>query len=125
MKIIKLNGEVINIGEWDYKLHPVNDPTLFTQERVGEIKKGNDPLYRYYESTKMVMEVGNPLPEGAVEDEAEITVAEDGGRYVSTDYRGLRRYDTVEDQLDYIFHNGIDAWKRDMIQPVKDAHPKV
>ena len=32
-------------------------------------------------------------------------------------------YPKLEDQLDKIFHEGIDAWKAD-IQAVKDAHPK-
>jgi len=32
-------------------------------------------------------------------------------------------YPSIEDQLDNIFHNGVDAWKAD-IQAIKDAHPK-
>ena len=28
-------------------------------------------------------------------------------------------------QLDYIYHNGVDAWKTDIVDPVKTAHPKV
>lgn len=32
-------------------------------------------------------------------------------------------YPSIEDQLDEIFHNGIDSWKS-IIQSVKDAHPK-
>ena len=31
-------------------------------------------------------------------------------------------YPKLEDQLDNIFHNGVDAWKAD-IQAIKDAHP--
>ena len=33
-------------------------------------------------------------------------------------------YPDIQDQLDYIYHNGIAKWKSDMIKPVKDAHPK-
>ena len=33
-------------------------------------------------------------------------------------------YPTIADQLDYIYHNGIDAWKTDMIDPVKTKYPK-
>ena len=36
----------------------------------------------------------------------------------------LNAYPSLGDQLDYIFHNGVDAWKSDMIQPVKDKYPK-
>jgi hypothetical protein len=41
-------------------------------------------------------------------------------------YKGLRatEYPAIADQLDYIYHNGIDAWKTDMINPVKTKYPK-
>ena len=28
------------------------------------------------------------------------------------------------EQLDYIYHNGIDKWKTDMIDPIKNKYPK-
>ena len=27
-------------------------------------------------------------------------------------------------QLDYIYHNGIDKWKRDIVDPIKSKYPK-
>jgi len=33
-------------------------------------------------------------------------------------------YPSIGDQLDYIYHNGIDAWKTDMIDPIKAKYPK-
>jgi len=41
-------------------------------------------------------------------------------------YKYLRasEYPSITDQLDYIYHNGIDAWKTDMIDPVKTKYPK-
>ncbi len=39
-------------------------------------------------------------------------------------YQQDRVYPPMGEQLDNIFHNGVDAWKVD-IQAVKDAHPKV
>ena len=33
-------------------------------------------------------------------------------------------YPSYGDQLDYIYHNGLEAWKTDIIQPIKEAHPK-
>jgi hypothetical protein len=33
-------------------------------------------------------------------------------------------YPAIGEQLDYIFHNGLDAWKADIIQPIKDQFPK-
>ena len=44
---------------------------------------------------------------------------------LTLDYTDKRAaaYPSMEDQLDKIFHEGIDAWKAD-IQAIKDAHPK-
>ena len=41
-------------------------------------------------------------------------------------YKELRakEYPAIADQLDYIYHNGVDAWKEDMIDPVKNKYPK-
>lgn len=41
-------------------------------------------------------------------------------------YKDLRaaEYPAIADQLDYIYHNGIDAWKTDIIDPVKTKYPK-
>lgn len=36
----------------------------------------------------------------------------------------LAEYPAIGEQLDYIFHNGLDAWKADIIQPIKDQFPK-
>jgi hypothetical protein len=43
----------------------------------------------------------------------------------NTNYQVKRReaYPTVEEQLDYIFHNGVDEWKA-RIQSIKDKYPK-
>jgi hypothetical protein len=35
-----------------------------------------------------------------------------------------KEYPAIADQLDYIYHNGIDAWKTNMIDPVKTKYPK-
>ena len=44
---------------------------------------------------------------------------------VTTDYKDARRaeYPPMEDQLDKIYHSGIDAWKDD-IKVIKDKYPK-
>jgi hypothetical protein len=39
-------------------------------------------------------------------------------------YKRSQEYPSIADQLDYIYHNGIDAWKTDMIDPVKAKYPK-
>ena len=44
----------------------------------------------------------------------------DGKRVIDSTESG---YPPITDQLDQIYHEGIDAWK-ETIQAVKDAHPK-
>jgi len=36
----------------------------------------------------------------------------------------LREYPDIGTQLDYIYHNGIDKWKTDIVDPVKAKYPK-
>ena len=45
--------------------------------------------------------------------------------YDSKEYQRKRRaeYPSIEDQLDDIYHNGIDEWKK-TIKAVKDKYPK-
>ena len=47
-------------------------------------------------------------------------------KYNSTEYQRLtvKEYPAIAYQLDYIYHNCIDAWKTDMIDPVKTKYPK-
>ena len=33
-------------------------------------------------------------------------------------------YPVWQEQLDYIYHNGIDKWKTDIVDPVKKKYPK-
>ena len=35
-----------------------------------------------------------------------------------------REYPSIGEQLDYIYHNGIDKWKTDVVDPVKTKYPK-
>ena len=46
--------------------------------------------------------------------------------YDAKEYQRKRasEYPSIGDQLDYIYHNGIDAWKSDMVDPVKNKYPK-
>lgn len=39
-------------------------------------------------------------------------------------YKRKKAYPAIEEQLDYIYHNGIEAWKKDVIDPIKEKYPK-
>ena len=46
--------------------------------------------------------------------------------YTNQDYMRKRatEYPNWGTQLDYIYHNGIDKWKTDIVDPVKKKYPK-
>lgn len=69
--VVLLNGEVINIGPWDYKVeNVVIEPGEYDEE--GNVIK--EPVYVERET--------NPLPSGAVTEEREIEETPDGGLIV-------------------------------------------
>ena len=59
--------------------------------------------------------------------QAKDTIINDGGTHA--DYKQIRKdayiaaVGDIPDQLDYIYHNGLDAWKV-KIKEVKDKYPK-
>ena len=44
----------------------------------------------------------------------------------SLEYQHDRKqaYPPFDEQLDYIYHNGIDKWKADIVDPIKAKYPK-
>lgn len=72
----------------------------------------------------LIWQDSNTQPPTLEEVNAEIARLE--AEYVATQYKRDRakEYPSIQDQLDYIYHNGIDAWKTDMIYPVKTKYPK-
>ena len=52
-----------------------------------------------------------------------LTVDDDVVDRVIADLR-KKAYPTWQDQLDYIYHNGVDDWKTNIITPIKEKYPK-
>ena len=53
--------------------------------------------------------------------ESEATKIENNAK---ADANRKAEYLSWEEQLDYIYHNGITKWKTDHIKPIKDKYPK-
>ena len=53
--------------------------------------------------------------------ESEATKLENNAK---ADANRKAEYLSWEEQLDYIYHNGITKWKTDHIKPIKDKYPK-
>lgn len=126
MKVYRLNDEVINIGEWDLKkITQTIDQRILTEEYILEMEnRGLDPSVIYDENFEPVKVSTNPIPGGVYVSEEDVEVRDDGSIVCCSEYRKLRKYPSVEEQLDYIYHNGIEAWKTSMITPIKDEYPK-
>jgi hypothetical protein len=52
------------------------------------------------------------------------TEAEDDWQKTQYQRDRKKEYPSPQEQLDYIYHNGIDAWKSDIIDPIKAKYPK-
>ena len=52
-----------------------------------------------------------------------LTIDDDVVDRVIIDLR-KKAYPIWQDQLDYIYHNGVDDWKADIITPIKVKYPK-
>lgn len=78
--------------------------------------------FRVINDTELIWEDERPQPTQA---EIDSKIAELQADYDSKQYQRDRAaaYPSWKDQLDNIFHNGIDAWKAD-IQAIKDQFPK-
>ena len=69
----------------------------------------------------------NPLPDGAIEGEFDVTQTADGRYVLADNYRSLRsaEYPPIGDQLDALFHAGVfPAEMSDLIAAIKAKYPK-
>ena len=57
-------------------------------------------------------------------DDAEAVTEQERYDNVGYDVKRSREYASIPDQLDYLYHHGIEKWKTDMILPVKEKYPK-
>ena len=60
------------------------------------------------------------------QDELEAELVKLKAAYEAQSYSRSRQleYPPIVDQLDYIYHNGLDKWKTDVIDPIKTKYPK-
>tara|TARA_A100001201_G_scaffold128530_1_gene113570 strand:+ start:48 stop:362 length:315 start_codon:yes stop_codon:yes gene_type:complete len=89
-----------------------------TEIEAKKTSNGGDGMYKTVNNIRM--EFSDADYEQAILDNATHNYEEQEYAYIDA-----RRdaYPSIEDQLDEIFHNGIDSWKA-IIQQVKDDNPK-
>jgi hypothetical protein len=67
--------------------------------------------------------VNTPITDSQ-QSEIDTQYVSDSANYDSKQYQRDRIYPSWEDQLDKIYHDGVAKWKSEMIDPIKNAHPK-
>jgi hypothetical protein len=90
-----------------------------------------DAIKNLYPSALTIYDGGNVLDSNNKKieiDEAKIQTEINRlqAEYDAQEYARNRKeeYPQIADQLDYMYHNGFEKWKTDMIDPVKDKYPK-
>ena len=77
------------------------------------------PLFKQINSEKL--EFSDSDYAQAIEDRKNSLLDEYNFGYIQ---KRQEAYPSYGEQLDYIYHNGLEAWKTDIIEPIKEAHPK-
>lgn len=119
-KVITLNGQLINIGEWD---HCVIKETIAKNPWTSDGEAPEDWDYQYQE----VEIETNPLPVGAIEQDVELVESAKGRLLLSTDWYNLREdaYPPIKDQLDAAWKGGEEAEAmKQLVLSVKEKYPK-
>ena len=116
-----------------YKLEASNFETFFGTSKepiekdvIGLAQTPNNDAFLYLSNeTYDELELLDSVPTGfdfTYCQEWGLTIDDDVVDRVIIDLR-KKAYPSWEDQLDYIYHNGLDAWKT-MIQNIKEKYPK-
>ena len=66
-------------------------------------------------------DITKPTKEAVLAKQSEMQVAYDAQEYAR---KRTTEYPDWGTQLDYIYHNGLDKWKTDIVDPVKAKYPK-
>jgi len=119
-KVITLDGQIINVGEWDYK---VEREEVITNPFPGPMPAPEDWDYKI----QYVDVTTNPLPERAIEEDIDLAFDAQGSVRRSNDYQGLREaaYPSLADQLDALWKGGEAAGEmKERVQAIKAQYPK-
>ena len=89
--------------------------------RTGQWFSWTDPKNKIY--ANLIVLDGSTKP---TEDEVNAGFKAMHDNWVATQYQRNRQqeYPLWTTQLDYIYHNGLDKWKTDVIDPIKKKYPK-
>ena len=109
---VRTPAEYLTFSEW------INETVVITEAVEAEYDEDGMVLV---EAVAEVTEPVRPYMEDTEENIEALVSA-----YIGSKYSECRAsaYPSIEEQLDYIYHNGVEAWKNDIIEPIKTKYPK-
>ena len=114
-----------------YPLHPNKSGYMFTQPAIGvevteELYNAGYREVTGVDSNQMAIISTTPSEFSVKYADAKAKYEELVKNYESKAYARSRKaeYPDWGTQLEYIYHNGIDKWKTDIVDPVKKKYPK-
>ncbi len=119
----------------NFRIRPTHIEQALMRTHKGQWFTWTDPSNKTYANLRLTEVMGidgevvpNPTTELPTEEEVNATLLQLQTEWDAENdsYKSRRRaeYPTIADQLDKIYHDGIDAWKEEMILPVKEKFPK-
>ena len=85
-------------------------------------------IYKAYPNVAYSNDIGPVIQDAegndVVIDQAKVDAARIELDKLNYQIQRYREYPDWGVQLDYIYHNGIDKWKTDIVDPVKSKYPK-
>ena len=90
-------------------------------QHTGQWFGWSDPKNKVYANLVIHGDYAKPTEEECNAGLAAMQAAYDAAAYQRS---RAAEYPPLAEQLDYIYHNGVEAWKTDIIDPIKARYPK-
>lgn len=119
-KVFVIGNRIEHRGDWDFQPHDIE---VCDNPWIDEGEAPEDWDYHYRKETV----IGNPIPDGAEEIDAQIVESAKGRLLLADDWHSLREdaYPSLKDQLDAMWKGGEAAQEMAaLVQSIKDRYPK-
>jgi len=112
---IDISEAILSLGKYEFVIYGDIKSEQDWNDNVKFVSGANDNGTAIFSDTKPV------TYQQVLDKQSELQADYDAKQYQR---KRASEYPSIGDQLDYIYHNGIDAWKTDMVDPIKNKYPK-
>ena len=110
-----ISKAILSLGQYEFVIQGEIKSEQDWNDNVQFVSGANENGTAIFSDTKPV------TYQQVLDKQAELQTEYDNNQY-QRDRKS--EYPPLEEQLDYIYHNGVDAWKSDIILPIKNKYPK-